>query len=403
MNFGKFVKLNLKIWNQYFRKISSLINQRKMALKEGTLFFPNMALFTETDKHYILELLGATKDFCGLEVKTHKESSTLKYLYQFETKQTGPSFALGARDTGFSYLFLSRQADLDALRKRFAFSEKWLSRLNSTSGSGPVFSFKESFKSCFIDNCLLVNRSREIYRAKYVLHLRIVSKTHDKKEYLNDLSKALYKPFLHQRTVHTQELRGIHFVRNVIDESYVLSGQFTNLFLFPGLAETTIGKFLEKHPIFINRAFSCKRFLYEKEFEWIEGNPDPKEKSIKPDLMLERTDGFFDICDLKTAALDKQSITKDEHRRRRFIDDVHEGTAQLANYEDYFNYEKNRLNAESKYGVKTKNPKLILIVGNYENSRRDEIAEASRALKPNYFIIDYDTVNALFLQSFRES
>ena len=48
MNFAEFVKLNLKVWNQYFRTISSLITQKKMALWEGWLLFPNMALFTET-------------------------------------------------------------------------------------------------------------------------------------------------------------------------------------------------------------------------------------------------------------------------------------------------------------------------------------------------------------------
>lgn len=139
-----------------------------------------------------------------------------------------------------------------------------------------------------------------------------------------------------------------------------------------------------------------------KKFEWIEGNPKPKEKYIQPDLMLEREDGNYDICDLKTVIASKKRITKGQHCRRRFIDYVEEGIAQLANYDDYFRFKKNADWAWSEYKVKVNSPRLILIVGNYENASRAEIEEAIRRLKSNYQIIDYDTFNALFLGRSRE-
>jgi hypothetical protein len=118
--------------------------------------------------------------------------------------------------------------------------------------------------------------------------------------------------------------------------------------------------------------------------------------------MLRRADGHYDICDLKTAALDRPRLTKGKHRRRRFIDYVYEGVAQLANYEDYFSYEMNRQFARSLYCVEVENPALILIVGTFDNASVDEIQEASRQLRPNYRIIDYDTVNALFVKPTRD-
>lgn len=199
----------------------------------------------------------------------------------------------------------------------------------------------------------------------------------------------------------TSDLFGVLHL-NVRDEGATLAGQFVNIFLIPSLPETTIGKFLVENPTFVKRAFSCKNFLYEKELEWIEGNPNPDEKSIRPDLMLEKENGFYDICDLKTAALSKQRITRGEHRRRRFIDYVHEGMAQLGNYEDYFKFEKNRAYAFSKFKIKVDQPNLILVVGNYENAPRNEIEEASRMLRPNFQIIDYDTLNSMFLNSFSQ-
>lgn len=94
----------------------------------------------------------------------------------------------------------------------------------------------------------------------------------------------------------------------------------------------------------------------------------------------------------------KQRITKGRHSRRRFIDCVEEGLAQLANYEEYFKFRRNVEWALSKYKVKINNPNLILVVGSYENASKDEINEATRRLKPNYQIIDYDTLNSLFLK-----
>ncbi len=115
--------------------------------------------------------------------------------------------------------------------------------------------------------------------------------------------------------------------------------------------------------------------------------------------MVELSDGSFDIYDLKTAAIDKQSITKGGHRRRRFIDYVQEGIAQLVNYKEYFKFEKNQQLAQQKYKIKVSEPTLILVVGNYDNAEKEEIREASRTLPEKCYIIDYDTLNAMFFNA----
>lgn len=395
MEFKTFMKINLREWNRYLKKLHLNIVQKKIQLRNGEILYPNIALFTETDDHYLLELIGATTSFDGLIVKEHKESSTLKYLYQFEAEQEGPTHSFNARNNGMRHLALSRDADYETLKKRFHFSQMWFSRLNINGGNGPILSFGHNFQSCFLNRCLLVNKYGDIYRVKHILQIEIIHKKHSKNNYLEDLFSRFNEPWY-----STNNLHGVHFIPSESLQGYILSGQFSNLFLLPGLRETTIGKFLETHPNFIKRAFSCKGFLYEPEFNWIEGNVDTTEKSINPDLMLERNDGFFDICDLKTAALDKIRITKGKRRRRQFIDLVDNGIAQLANYDDYFKYKKNKEYAQSKYNVKVNNPTLYLIVGSYENANKVEIEEAKRALKPQYRIIDYDTLNTKFLNSY---
>jgi hypothetical protein len=101
------------------------------------------------------------------------------------------------------------------------------------------------------------------------------------------------------------------------------------------------------------------------------------------------------IYDLKTAALNKQSLTKGKRSRRRFIDYVNEGIAQLANYKEYFKFPQNQELAWEKYKVKVKTPNLVLVVGSFENANKEEIDEACLPFK-NITIIDYDTFYATF-------
>lgn len=396
MKFKEFKQVNLEIWNKYLGNLFQSITKGKLQLENGTLLFPNIMLLSETNDHFVLELFGAKRIFNGLKVKTHnKEPSTLTYLYQFDSEQEGPTFHLNGNNNGFTNLWVSREIDYEALRKRFGFQDKWLTRLRFKGGKGALFSFGKEFESCFMNNCFIVNRFCEIYRVKHILHMVIINKKQTKQEYSKDFLERSQMPWR-----STNDLFGVHFCESELDQGYMLAGQFANIFLLPRLRETTIGEFLENNPVFAKKAFSCRRSLYEPEFQWVEGNPDPTEKSIKPDLMLERVDGYFDICDLKTASLDRQRITKGRHRRRRFIDYVEEGIAQLANYEEYFKFKKNKEFAQSHYDVKVSKPNLFLIVGSYENATKEEIEEAVRRLKPNYRIIDYDTLNTLFLRSF---
>jgi hypothetical protein len=114
--------------------------------------------------------------------------------------------------------------------------------------------------------------------------------------------------------------------------------------------------------------------------------------------MVQRDDGFFDIYDLKTAAPNRKSITKGKRNRRRFIDYVEEGIAQLAHYEEYFRYDENCKFAFENYGIKVSNPNLYLVAGNLENANEQQLDEACRKLK-NIKVIDYDTLSGMFYKS----
>jgi ABC-type antimicrobial peptide transport system permease subunit len=52
---------------------------------------------------------------------------------------------------------------------------------------------------------------------------------------------------------------------------------------------------------------------------------------------------------------------------------IEEGVAQLANYAEYFTYSQNAAHAKDKYGLSVENPKLVLVVGSWENSSPEEV------------------------------
>ncbi|PEZ05574.1 hypothetical protein CN326_14015 [Bacillus sp. AFS018417] len=399
MLFKEFIKINEEIWHSYFRSFFKQMLLGRISLDKGSILFPNIMLFTETKEHYIMELLGANKFYNELKTKKHKETSTAKYLYQFESDHTNSEeymFYCDSLGTVLKNLTLSRPFDLEMLNKRFKVSGQWPGShlIIDGTGNGSLLGFGEKFKSLYIDNCVLVNRLEEIYRVKQVTHMVIVNKNYSRIAYEDELKNKLNHPIS-----STNDLFGIQYCIGTKTEALILSGQFASTFLIPGLRETTIGEFLNQNPSFIKKALSCKSFLYEQDFKWIEGNPDLEEKTINPDLMLQREDGFYDICDLKTPKLHEKKLVKGRHKRRAFVSYVDEGISQLANYEEYFTFQANKELSKAKYGVEVVDPTLYLIVGNYENLTLEETREAARKLKSNYRIIDYDTLNALFLNN----
>jgi hypothetical protein len=201
-----------------------------------------------------------------------------------------------------------------------------------------------------------------------------------------ELSEALRQVI----TTRLGELPGVLLVREGLQESVAQAGQFANLYL-QGAQETTLTSFLEDHSDIIKQALQASSISFQPDLIWYEGNPDPDEEAIQPDVILRREDGSWLIVDFKLPLLNKESITSGGHRRRRFTYTVADGIAQLHNYREFFDYDANRQNASARLGGEVRDPQLMLVVGTSENVDLTEVDEAMRALKP-IDIVDYDTL-----------
>lgn len=386
MVFETFVKEIRTIYSQYLTYISKMQANGYLDSNDGSVLFPNILLVTNCSGFYVAELIGATSKFNGLTVKRHKEKSIYRYLSQFDDSEPDSLMNMDGSNHGFKNLCLGQEADCKELSNRFPSIELYETTLNRAGGKGSVFSFGSNFESCSIENCVLVNRLDHLYRCKNILAAYI---------FKNSATKSTVVE-LFRENLGGKEVRGVHTVQDKSEETLVVAGQLQSMYLFPGLHETTIGEFLKLHPKIIRSAFKTDHFEYEPYLKWLEHDGTCDDVAINPDLLVKRSDGYYDIYDLKTAALGKKNVTKGGRKRRRFIDYVEEGVAQLVNYEEYFSYPANAEHAKEKYNIKINKPKLVLVVGSWDNSSSEEVSQALRRYQ-HIEIIDYDTFCHLFI------
>jgi hypothetical protein len=386
MLFENFVKETRLWWNRYLKFIYEQQQKGNLDLRGDIVLYPNILLATKTKGLFVAELIGARKTFTFLKLIQHKEASIYRYLSQFDDSEPDPLIKLDAACISFRFLCLAQGADFEVVKDRFPFVELFPCKLNRVGGRGSVFSFGPNFSSCSVENSILVNRRENLFRCKNILALFIVKSSISRKE--------LFELFELLRIAG--EVKGVHIVPSSREESLIIGGHLQSMYLFPGLKETTIGEFINTHPEVVREAFKTSHFLYEPYLEWLEHDGTVEDQAINPDLIVKRPDGLYDIYDLKTALLEKKSIVKGPRKRRRFIDYVEEGAAQLANYREYFRYPKNRQLAKDKYGIEILNPKLILVTGNWDNASLKEIDESCRRYN-EIIVLDFDTLAHLFI------
>lgn len=380
MKFNLFVLKGEEWLNNYLARIRTAQQEGGLDSDGAHILFPGIMLATDCGDYYILELIGATKDFAQLKVKKHRERSKYRYFNQFEASEPLPPFFIPTENNHLAGLALSRTRDMESLLSRFPYLRLYGTTLDMSSGKGSVFKFENFSRSLSLEHCVIINAKENLYRCKSILFCVVAHK-----------SIGMWRlKELCENAIRGTVAHAIYTVQGN-EEELLVAGQMQSMYLFPDLYETTIGEFMNQHPEIIKKVFDAMSFEYEPYLEWKEHDGTVQDTAINPDLMIQRRDGYYDIYDLKTALLQKKKITKGERRRRRFIDYVEEGVSQLANYREYFRYKQNASYAKEKYGIEVKDPNLVLVVGSYDNSDPDEIIQASRKYD-NVYIVDYDTI-----------
>ena len=374
----------------YYGNVQRALRGGTLKLSPGiSILFPTIMLFTETKDHYIIELFGASSEFAELQYRQHRETSINRYVSQLSQDESHAHLRVNVGFSVFEGICVGDDVDLNELARRFPVAAHYRERyrLVRTSGSGSLLSFGTLIKFCSFLNCAFIHRHSVAYRLKHVLYMAVLSKTLPQNEALAHLNAVFYD---------NMQLKGVHFCDERHASDHLIAAQFQSIYLQPDLRETTLGEFLNTHKEILLRAFSATGLIYEPYLYWQVVQPPGAEEAVNPDFLLQRSDGFWDVIDLKTAVVMRPDLTRGPRRRRRFIDYVNEGIAQLTHYREYLSEPSNREHAKNKYGVQFQEPRFALVVGNYENTDPNRIEEASRQVR-DIAIIDYDALVHLFL------
>lgn len=391
INIFEFCSITEDVFNRYFAAISNLITTRqfKTTVTNPVPSFPQMMIATTLPNHFAVELVGGRRVNRELKVVKRKLENPDIYFGQFDyPTDAKPVIVLGG---GIEFMVIVTTAAQRELDRRFpGIAEKYSTTLASVApDAGPALKFTPDANYVCVHNSLLGNALEGMVRIRHVRYALLIAKNTKPEEYRSYLEKEL-------SIRNGSRLIAAELIPGGKAEAVLRAAQFANTYLMNQLHETSIGSFIDQHREILLSALESQNIISEPYLPWVTPSPDPDELAVNPDLFVQRADGYWDLYDLKLALLNRKDLTTGKRNRRKFVNTIEDGMAQLAHYRDFLSIPEHAALAKEKYGVTFDKPRFVLVVGNYENANVERIADARRRF-PDLELIDYDTLLQLYL------
>ncbi|MFQ1432440.1 Shedu anti-phage system protein SduA domain-containing protein [Klebsiella pneumoniae] len=401
MDFDKLIHKCSKRLERHFNEIYQLELLGRLASSSGVAncshYYPTTLIGIKTENSYCIELAGMSSKPCKLKIKI-KEGMSLEKFLSFYDKDPNDKAKLYPEEGGIlrrsslsNFLITDFSDDINSGIDRFPIMRTIHTHLEFASDKKRTIDITDGFMSFVFSNVCICSLVNGFFRVRGIMGMFIFGLGISSKELSEEMD--FYLDYATHGNVF-----GVITVPPGQSEKYMEVAYLMNLVLNGGINETWIGDYFNTHKHILTEALGYQGFVYEPYMEWVEKSDDNTDTAINPDAMFLRDDGFYDICDFKKGLTNRGRITRGERNRRKFITDIYDGLAQLNNYEEYFSYDKNKVEAMDKYGISVFEPLKILIVGNMENTIRLEVEQALRGMN-NMKLIDYDSLMALYLQS----
>lgn len=397
MDLDDFSNLCKRKIDEYYKIVENAVSEGRVEQNGRVVdhvYYPTTILCIESEgKALSVELVGLTKNRKAMKIKKRNNITVQQLTLIDRNKKTNVAFCNIVAGNKFSQLLFSDEESRDFQKTQSnPLSEKFQSCLILGGEIDHLFDFNDESISCLVSECMLSYVSNKVLRRRYIHRLMMFSSKLSEADFLREFDNFVYD--------RGGEVFGVHFFPEGQELPWVKASYLMNLVLNDKIHETTIGDYLNDHSDILLNALGYENIVYEPTLEWLEKTEDNPDSYINPDALLQRLDGYYDICDFKKGLIKRKSLTKGERRRRRFVDDVNEGLAQLDNYEEYFKFTKNAQNALERFGVEVDMPRKILIVGNLENSKKEEVEQALRG-RSNTLVIDYDSLVSSYIGSIK--
>lgn len=347
-------------------------------------------IITTLPCHFAVELVGGRRTNRALKVVKRTMKDPSLYFGQFDYP-AGTEAGIKPQGSGVisGITFITTEAHEEMERRFPQIASNYRTHFQFVKeGPRPALAFPDNAQYFQVEDALLGNALNGMVRIRHIRFALIISK---------EMSPGEYRSYLNEHVVRKDNWQAaVQLIPPGEVEASLRAGQFANIFLMNNLHETSIGTFIDQHQDVLLSALEAQKLVSEPYLPWAVPSPDPGETAINPDLFVQRCDGYWDVYDLKLALLNRKNITTGQRNRRRFVNPIEEGIAQLAHYREFLAIPEHAALAQEKYSVAFNNPRYILIVGNYENVDAAKIADARRRF-PDLELIDYDTLLQLYL------
>ncbi|MEB5997363.1 hypothetical protein [Klebsiella quasipneumoniae] len=396
MNLKDFTIVCKRNLDDHFKRVEEEIAKGNISYEGNKIdhvYYPTTMLCVESDGEvFSVELLGLTKVRKPLKIKK-RDNISIKELTLIDrnSNATLPAFNVGSRTIFSDAMFCDKESSDLHDSQGNPFSKTFTTGFVIEGQMTHILALGSDSSSCLLSECMLNYVNKNVYRSRYIHLLMAFNAKLNEHDIASDINYFLN---------NSGPISGVHHLHKDEYLHWVKASYLMNLVLNDKIHETTIGDYLNDHSDIILSALGYRGIVYEPTLKWIEKTQDNPDSCINPDALLQRVDGFYDICDFKKGLTKRKSLTKDDRRRRRFIDDVNEGLAQLDNYEEYFTFELNKKHALEVYNVKVSSPSKILIIGNIANAKQDEIEQSLRG-RNNTLVVDYDSLISSYIGSIK--
>ncbi len=387
MNYSEFSSTVKEIFEESFQKIFEEIRIGKISIN-NKYSFPSYLRIGESPHHWMAELNGASEmneinnyklDVPNVSEKYENTSSFFNPGVNIKNSMKPAFNCENSKGLRFMNLCIATKYDYEVFKK-FINVQISSTMLILGDAEAPVIIQPENKFIYFYNVDIIRTENNRLFFKSIPMAIAV------KKNITSDELKQILKININKlRNLRPPIILGLNVGYSYSFEKFArdllsLTSQPVN--------ENIIDKFIQHHMKLFTQGLKYQKGLNHVELKILEGNFGDKE-SLKPDFLMLRNDGYYDIIDLKTSALKYKSITVGNPSRMRFNSYVNELISQLVGYERYFKLKKNRRWALKELNIKVRNPILIGIVGSFQNFDDSNVELALEQFKDNIAIFSY--------------
>ena len=378
-----------KSLRKYLQSLISDIKFRNLKIPDKVGLFKYITI-SEFEHHYVIEFLGVQKitNNANFVIENKLYDYDINYFINGGIEKNDYSSFNAVWDfKSHKHLQVINVCSSVTINhdliKRFFKEDLQQFPIFHNQDSNLPFLISEDTHDIYFQNIHIISKLDTYYSYRKHSSTLIISKKVTEKEL-----KIIFN-----RQLNINNIRSKNSITGLRTFSFVIGELKTLAYL--KVHETTIDRFLQLNSIFFAKSLGYKSAKSNVNLELkVHKNEFDKNMKLIPDFMLEKSDGYYDILDLKIGLL-SFNFALGNWSNARFSSYGQKLLGQLKGYERYFSFKENAEWVYKKYGIKIREPKLIGIAGNHNNFNHEVVRLALENHSNDFVLYSYNDLSEL--------